>query len=120
MLLGMGIDLVEVERMDRFLKKKGAERKCFTDKEISYCRQHRLFAPHFAGHFAAKEAVVKALGTGFSQGIHFLDIEVDHDASGKPYIILSNDLKQRFPHTLLLSITHSKYTAAAVVLYQKI
>ena len=88
---GLGVDIVEIPRMEAILQRSPAfERKVFTQAERDYCRSKHNPAVHFATHFAAKEAVVKALGTGFSGGIGFADVEVSHDFRGKPVAVLHN------------------------------
>jgi holo-[acyl-carrier protein] synthase len=91
--------------------------KLFTTKEQDYCLKHKDPVPHFAGRFSAKEAVVKALGTGFGEHASWLDIEILNDARGKPVVYLSSILEERIKGTsLLVSISHchSYVTAFAI------
>ncbi|MDJ0867895.1 MAG: holo-ACP synthase [Myxococcota bacterium] len=78
MIVGSGIDLIEVVRVERALERFGArfERRVFCPGEIEACRRHRRPAPHFAQRFAAKEALMKAVGTGWARGVRWVDIEV--------------------------------------------
>jgi len=98
---------------DRFL------RRIFTDGEIAYCQRRRVAAVHFAGRFAAKEAAMKALGTGHSQGVLWRDIEVVR-RGGPPQLQLHGGAARRFAsmqgQSSLLTITHSDALALAEVL----
>jgi holo-[acyl-carrier protein] synthase len=123
MIVGIGIDIIEIRRIkaavhrwgDRFL------RRVFTTREIEYCGRKQRPAPHFAARFAAKEAAMKCLGTGM-RGISFRDIEVKNDPAGRPELHIDKDLgavlKSGFKNPRFhLSITHSDYYAAAVVVF---
>ena len=116
-LLGIGNDIVEIGRMravfakypHRFLK------RVFTPLEQKYCLEHQDPIPHLAGRFAAKEAVVKALGVGFSQGLTWLDIEIQRQTDGRPTVYLSPCTAELFHHPLvLISISHCREYATAV------
>lgn len=117
---GIGNDIIEIKRVHQAILRHGQRflDEIFTAQEQLYCLKHQKSERHFAGRFAAKEAIVKALGTGFTVGIGWLDIEILNDLHGKPEIFLSESLKERFNSpTLLLSISHCKEYAAAVALY---
>lgn len=87
--VGLGVDLVEIQRMRDILQRTPSfPFKVFSESEREYCDKHADRATHYATRFAAKEAVVKALGTGFANGIGLRDIEVITLASGKPAIKL--------------------------------
>lgn len=88
MILGTGIDIVEVARINRLLEKHARrfEEKIFTPDEILYCQSKAEPGIHFAARFAVKEAVMKCLGTGMDKGIAFRDIEVIHENTGQPTI----------------------------------
>ena len=96
MIYGIGTDIIEIKRIaasitryeQRFLD------KIFTSREQEYCHRHQQSAQHFAGRFAAKEAIVKAIGTGFRRGVSWLDIEIINDSDGKPEVILSEKLRE--------------------------
>ncbi len=94
--VGHGLDLVEVNRIAEMIQRHGAHflKRCFTAAEQDYCRRFKDAAPHFAGRFAAKEAVVKALGTGFRGTIAWTDLEILPDAQGKPVLTLSGATRQ--------------------------
>ena len=93
MLLGLGTDIVEIERIRGMNDRHGDHfiERCFTAGEIEYSRRHRDSVVRFAGRWAAKEAVVKVLGTGFVKGITFHDVEVISLPSGQPSIQLSGE-----------------------------
>ncbi len=121
MIHGLGLDLIEIERIAQALKRHGSRftSRLFTERE---CIRHKTLtektlAIHVAGRFAAKEAVVKALGTGFS-GIDWKEIEILNDALGKPVVILHEKLHARFKNPqLLITITHSKSCASAFCIW---
>jgi holo-[acyl-carrier protein] synthase len=112
----VGIDVVEIERVRAALERHGrrfAER-CFTPRERDYCDARPNPAQHYAGRFAAKEAVGKALGTG----VHFTWREIEIRGPGKPRVVLSGETARRAQaieaDEIELSITHSRTLAAAV------
>src|SRR6476659_2116624 len=88
-ILGLGIDVTDIPRIARAYDRYGERflRRVFTDGEIAYCTQRRNPVPHLAGRFAAKEAAMKALGTGHSRGVLWKDIEVVR-LSGPPQLRL--------------------------------
>ncbi|WP_462325946.1 holo-[acyl-carrier-protein] synthase [Desulfoplanes sp.] len=123
MIIGTGIDVVELDRIKRSLDRFGDR---FLDKILT--RQERQHVPHrptayVAGRFAAKEACVKALGTGFSQGIAFKHIDVLSLGSGQPTIVLNGPALQRSTqlhvHGIHLSITHGRDIASAMVILEE-
>lgn len=119
---GLGNDIIEIKRIANAIQRHGQRflDEIFTLQEQTYCLLHQQSERHFAGRFAAKEAVVKALGTGFSKGITWQDVEILNDSSGKPNVFLSKPLKVRFDHPeILLSISHCKEYATAVAIYTK-
>jgi len=122
MVLGLGTDLIEIERVqasidrfgDRFLE------RLFTPGEIAFClRKKSRAAESFAARFAAKEAGAKALGTGISRGVGWKEIEVRREAGERPTLHLSGRASERAAamgvRRLQLSLTHSKALALAVV-----
>lgn len=119
--VGLGVDIVEVERMKSILKRipSFAER-VFSPAERAYCERMSNSATHYALRFAAKEAVVKALGTGFSNGIGVRDIEVERAQSGRPSIRLSGRALEIAEEqgvrdlSISLSYTHSDAVACAM------
>ena len=123
MILGVGIDEIEVERIERGLRKEsGLKERLFTPEEIRYCEARRHAAMHFAARFAAKEALAKALGTGISGGMAFREIEVVRDADGRPSIRLHDRTRrgaeERGVGKIHVSLTHTLGRAAAVVILE--
>ena len=121
--VGLGVDIVEIERMRKILKRSPAfARKVFSAEECRYCDATAQPAVHYATRFAAKEAVLKALGTGFSQGIGVRDVEVRRTSKGRPYAVLTGRAKQvaqalgvrELP--LSLSYTHTDAVACAMAI----
>lgn len=126
MIYGIGLDLVENDRMARIIHKWGDKflTRVFSRGEIAYCGRHTSQASiHYGARFAVKEAFLKAIGTGLGRGVKLLDIEVVNDESGKPEISLSGGAQEFFSNAGLakmhLSITHTKSYASAVVLLEK-
>ncbi|MDN3506208.1 MAG: holo-ACP synthase [Simkaniaceae bacterium] len=122
MILGLGNDIIEIER----IKEAHAEHKqaflnrLFTEKEQSYCLSQNDPHPRLAGRFAAKEAIAKALGCGFGAELSWKEIEILADESGKPVVHLSGELAARLAGTnLLVTISHCKAYASAVAIWQK-
>ncbi len=114
---GLGNDLIEIQRIKEAATKAFLDR-LFTKKEQAYCEQHKDPYPRYAGRFAAKEAIVKALGCGFGKDVLWHDIEILPDDMGKPIVHLSGNLKKKFdtPH-ILVTISHSKELASAVAIW---
>ena len=117
-MVGIGIDLCAVSRMERAVARAGFEARVFTQAERGYLdRKGKGRAQSAAAMFAAKEAVSKALGTGMSGGVCFDQIEVTHDALGAPGVRLSGAARERLDALgggrVLLSLTHEGDMAAA-------
>lgn len=128
MIAGTGIDLVEIARLKESLDKhKNAfVQKIFTSAEIEYCEKKRnpeVSTIHYAGRFAAKEALFKALGTGWQKGVKWKDIEVLNDSLGKPVMTLKNKareiVRERQISNIHVSISHTKKHATAFVILEK-
>jgi holo-[acyl-carrier protein] synthase len=118
-VLGVGNDIIEVDRIREGIATHGARflSRLFTLKEQEYCLNHQDSAPRFAGRFAAKEAIVKALGVGFGEEISWLDIEILSNDAGMPIVHLSKGANEKFRHPkILLSISHCKLFATAIAL----
>jgi len=116
MIHGVGTDIIEVKRIEESIKRFGQRflDRVFTLHEQEYCLYHRDASRHFAGRFAAKEAIVKALGTGFRDGINWQDIEITNDIQGKPIAQFSSKLKENFEGMHVhLSISHGRDYATA-------
>ena len=120
MELSVGIDLIEVSAVKRLVSKNAALRRVFTLKEIEYCESKTNKFQHYAGRFAAKEATMKALRTGWGSGVQWNHIEVLH-AGEAPVIRLHKVAKAKFEMTLFhridVSISHTKELAIAIVLF---
>ncbi|RJP26736.1 MAG: holo-[acyl-carrier-protein] synthase [Candidatus Abyssobacteria bacterium SURF_5] len=118
-VLGNGIDIIEIERIERAIarqKEKFLER-VYTQEEIDFCMKKARPAMHFAARFAAKEAVAKALGTGLSRGVRMRDIEVAPAAAGPPKVRLYGGAAKIYDalggKKILLSLSHSREQAIA-------
>lgn len=123
MILGLGNDIVEVARIKASIARHGQKflDKIFTLHEQAYCLKHKESAINFAGRFAAKEAIVKAFGTGFVGGIvNWLDLEISNDSYGKPFVEITPQLNLHFDSpSLLISISHSDQYAIATAIWFK-
>lgn len=123
MIIGIGIDIIEVERIASALAEYGEqfERKVFSDEEIAYCRMTpRRSAERYAARFAAKEAFSKAIGTGIRMGTRWRDIVVRKMPSGRPVLQLRGALAERYGDlNIQLSLTHIESTAMAFVVLEK-
>jgi holo-[acyl-carrier protein] synthase len=120
-IIGLGLDATDIHRIAATIDRYGNRflRRIFTEGEIAYCARRRDPSIHFAGRFAAKEAAMKALGTGHSHGVLWRDIEVVR-RGGPPQLVLHGGAARRFAaiggHSSLLTITHSEDLALAEVL----
>lgn len=118
-VIGIGTDIVECDRIGQMLQKHGDTflQRVFTPDEIAYCSRHQIPDQHYAGRWAAKEAVLKVLGTGWAKGIQWTDVEVVRDAAGAPSIRLENRAaeiaKELQIRSVLISISHCKAFATA-------
>lgn len=124
-ILGIGTDIVEVARIAKLLRDKADEflPRVFTTAEIAYCRAKANPALHFAGRFAAKEAFMKALGTGWAKGVGFGEIGVLNTEEGKPALDVTGEAKRLLdglgPSFLWLSLSHTREYATATVVIEK-
>ena len=124
MVLGLGADLIEIERVQQSLDRFGDRfmHKVFTEGEIVYCLRKKHAAESFASRFAAKEAAAKALGTGISRGISWKEIEVRRNAGERPTLHLSGRAaecaKAMGVRNLHLTLTHSRDVAMAVAVVE--
>ena len=116
-ILGIGNDIIEIDRIRDSLEKFGKAfySKLFTETEIEYCLSHSDPATRFAGRFAAKEAIAKALGFGFGKHLAWHDIEIINNAIGKPEVFTKN-LEDP---SIQISISHCKAYATAVAIWVK-
>ncbi len=124
MIVGLGLDITQVDRIEAAIARRGRAllERLFTPSEIRYCEKHRNRAERFAGRFAAKEAAMKALGTGWARGVRWLDIEVVREPSGKPTLKLSGATRAIADglgvKNIALTITHDGNTALAQVIFE--
>ena len=125
MILGVGIDEVEMERMTLSLQKdSGLKERLFTPDEVSYCESRKHAMQHLAARFAAKEAFAKALGTGIAEGLSFRDIEIVQNGDGKPSLTLHGRAREiaegRGVSSIHVSLTHTSVRASAIVVLESV
>lgn len=117
---GVGTDIIEVRRIQEAIERHGSRfiDRLFTENEKRYCQRYQNSILHFAGRFAAKEAILKALGTGLQSEIKWKEIEIINNNKGKPEAHLSPRLQRLFPLThLFISISHCEdYATATAIL----
>lgn len=124
MIVGLGTDIAEIDRIEKAMGRHGDSflRRIFTPAEAAYCERHRNRAERYAGRFAAKEAAMKALGTGWSKGVRWVDIEVVRLPGGKPTLRLAGRAaefaKELGVKNISVTITHSGNTALAQVIFE--
>ena len=122
MIYGTGTDIVEISRIEKALKKESFVKKCFTENEIIYLKSKNFSPETAAGIFAAKEAISKALGTGF-RGFMPQDLEILHNEFFKPYVNLLPKAKKIADNlgvnNIHISISHCKDYALAFAVAEK-
>jgi holo-[acyl-carrier protein] synthase len=124
LIIGIGTDIIEIDRIQKAMDRSTSFiEKIFTKSEIEYLKSRNMRAEFAAGKFAAKEAVAKAIGTGF-RGFDFRDIEIDKTTLGKPIVILRGNAKKMDKkwgkYKIHLSISHSKENAVAYAVIETI
>ena len=118
-VIGIGTDIVECLRIANMIEKHEDVfiQRVYTPGEIEYCGQRKSATQHYAGRWAAKEAILKAIGTGWAKGIQWTDIEVVNEMGGKPFVRLSGQAKEICDsmgiHEILISISHCRSFATA-------
>ncbi len=123
MIFGIGTDIIEVKRVEEMVA-KGRQylETIFTEKEIDYCGAKARKSEHYAARYAAKEAILKALGTGWRGGLSFSDIEILNDELGKPHVFLYGEVKRAFEHYRIqqtsISLSHTKEIAIAFIILE--
>jgi len=123
-ILGIGIDIIEVARIQSSHERFGERflNRILHANEIAYCLQHKTPAPFLAARFAAKEAISKAFGTGIGAQLGWQDMEVGRKPSGEPFVILHGAgielLEARGARSLLISLSHTQAHAAAVAILE--
>jgi holo-[acyl-carrier protein] synthase len=125
MVFGIGVDIVEIARFERFLKEGNDPlfQRLFTAGEMAYCGGKKRSAQHYALRFAAKESFLKALGTGLRDGLSWQDLEVVNDALGKPELHMCGRALELFRELKLgscfLSLSHDAGCAVAMVVLER-
>ena len=123
-IVGIGTDIVECLRIGRMIEQHGELflARVFTEREIRYCQGRKHATEHFAGRWAAKEAILKCLGTGWRRGISWTDLEVRNDPAGKPRVRLRGAAREQADQLqisdILLTLSHCRAyaTASAIAL----
>ena len=124
MIVGVGIDMIEVDRvLEKVAKDNGFKEQVFSDDEISFCESKPKKGENYAARFAAKEAFLKATGLGLTIGYKLSEIEVVHEVSGRPILVLSGGVKEKAVqynwNKIHLSISHLQAIACAVVIIEE-
>ncbi len=124
MIYGIGIDSIEVSRIQKQLtQSKRFRDRIFTPHEVAYCEAKKNKAQNYAARFTAKEAFFKALGTGWRGGLGFNQVEIINDKLGKPEILLHGKAKQLIEEEgitdMHVSLTHLKDTASSIVILER-
>lgn len=122
MIVGIGTDIIEIARIAKSIQRLGQHflDRLFSHREQEYCLRYKASERHFAGRFAAKEAIAKAFGTGIGDKLNWLDIEIVNGETGAPTVVLSERLQNQFPGvTVQVSISHNHESAIAFALIQK-
>ena len=124
MILGTGIDIVEVSRIRESCERFGERflKRILRPGEIAYCQSHRLMAPHVAARFAAKEAIWEAFGTGIGKHLGWQDMEIARKESGEPYVVLHGAgtelLAARGGARVHVSLSHTQAHATAIAILE--
>jgi holo-[acyl-carrier protein] synthase len=124
MIFGVGTDIIEVQRVEeKLIRTGGLKERLFTDREIAYCDSKHRPSLHFAARFAAKEAFLKAMGTGWTGGHRFDEIEIINNNLGKPEICVHGKVKSFCEENgigaMEVSLSHIKDLAKAIVVLEK-
>jgi holo-[acyl-carrier protein] synthase len=125
MIIGIGIDMIETERVATSIKKKkGFRELVFSKNEIAYCEKKTKKFEHYAARFAAKEAFFKAIGTGWGKGTAFNEIEIRNNKTGKPEIFFlgktAATIAQMGLGKISVSLSHIKTMAVATVIIESL
>jgi len=121
-ILGVGTDITECLRIARMIERHADlfVNRVYTPEEIRYCQNRKQATQHFTGRWAAKEAVLKALGTGWRRGIGWRDIEIRNESGGKPVVVLTGGAKEAADQLgvtqVLVSISHCHTHATALAI----
>lgn len=122
MIFGIGIDIIEIHRIKQSIEKFDERflNKIYTQTELDYCQSKKNKYQHYAARFAAKEAIAKALATGWSKGFRWKDIEIFNEKSGMPSVSLSGNLKSFLgsDKSLKITMSHSEhYVTCFAIIY---
>jgi holo-[acyl-carrier protein] synthase len=121
-IVGIGTDIVECLRIGRMIEQHGELflTRVYTEREIHYCRSRKHATEHFAGRWAAKEAILKCLGTGWRRGLCWTDMEVRNDVSGQPQVLVCGAAKDHAQglrvSEILLTMSHCRAYATATAI----
>ena len=120
MIIGIGNDIIEIERIEKAISKEGFKNKVYTQKELENIEKRGDRVETYAGIFSAKEAISKAIGTGVRE-FSLTDLEILNDDLGKPYVVVSEKLdkilrNKKEDYQIEISISHSKKYATAVAI----
>lgn len=124
MIVGLGIDVAEVKRIQAVIEAQGERflRRVYTLDEVAYCEKFKNKYERYAGRFAVKEAAMKALGTGWSHGVRWVDVEVVRVKGGRPTLALKGEAKKIADalgvKNIVVSITHTSEQAFAQVIFE--
>ncbi|HXM99060.1 MAG TPA: holo-ACP synthase [Candidatus Dormibacteraeota bacterium] len=122
--MGLGVDITEVDRIQGAIERQGERllKRIYTPAEIAYCERFKNKFERYAGRFAVKEAAMKALGTGWSRGVRWVDIEVVREKGGRPVLKLAGEAKQIAERmgvkNIAITITHTEKQALAQVIFE--
>jgi holo-[acyl-carrier protein] synthase len=118
-IVGLGTDITEIVRIGKMIERHAEKflNRVYTEGEIRYCQRRKEYLQHYAARWAAKEAVMKTLGTGWVRGMSWRDIEVVNDKAGKPHIVVSGgaqEVADRLGITqILITLSHCRAYATA-------
>ncbi len=118
-VIGIGTDIIEVLRIAKMIERHGELflNRVFTLREIEYCSARKAASQHYAGRWAAKEAILKALGTGWARGIQWRDLEIRNDGAGKPTVAMGGGARDMCEQLgiadMMVSISHCRSHATA-------
>ena len=122
MIVGIGNDIIEIERIEKAISKEGFKNKIYTQRELENIKKRGNRAETYAGVFSAKEAISKAIGTGVRE-FSLTDLEILNDDLGKPYVVVSEKLDKilktkKEDYQIEISISHSrKYATAMAIIF---
>ena len=121
-IIGIGTDITECLRIARMIERHGELfiNRVYTPDEITYCQSRKQTTQHFTGRWAAKEAILKAIGTGWRRGISWRDMEIRNDSTGKPVVAVRGGVRDVFEQLgireMLVSISHCRTHATAIAI----